>query len=464
MLPPPDLPPAELEPARAEVGGARMAARAVLEPRAQIVVPEAPAVPAGQVPGEPPVVEEVEPVAPLAPPVRPVLVECLASLARATPPDSGIQVGPYFWSDLLDGDAPPLPNSGEGSYAVYHAIEVDADVRITYQTLVGVRSSRSRPADEPQHRIVADARVTVQKRALLEMMDAARARADQAARKSREAQARRLARRRGAVLRWPHWATPLGFGVIRAQARFGLGIIHAKRRARRGLVEVPDVLFSSALRVQYHVGDRLARQGLVAGLKDPTTLTTEQRSVLLFLTAFFAAASVLLLNSFFALATPEFAGTYRHMLTDAALQFVGLFGAPVLVEPLLVLSTLAVGPYLAFSAFFVGKMLGAWVLYLLGHSLHHHLEKKTSGKRGRRMVDWLTRNANKYGFLILVLDNALPLAPDQLMLVFAVSGIRFRKWMLGIGVGTCVKFVALIVGVLVIGPERVEHFFAHPFG
>lgn len=396
-------------------------------------------------------------------PVRPGAVLHVTSALRGAPPDAGIQNPAYHWPDLLDGEPPPRPDAGEGQYAVYHAIEVDVDVRITYQTLVSVRNPHA-AADGKEPRVVADSRVNVQKRALLEMMDRARANADHRAHTSREALARRLARKRARVMRWPRWATPLGFGLLHTRARLGASVIHARRRLNRGLVEIPDSVFSSALRVQYHVGDRLARQALVQGLKDPTHMTQEQRSVALFLTTFAVVGAVVLLNSFFALAWPEGAAVYRRMLTEATVQFLGLFGAPFPIEPMLVVDTIAIGPYLAFTGFFVGKMLAAWVLFLLGDSLHHHIKKKMKGPRGQRVVEWLNRNCNRYGLPILILDNAPPLAPDQLMFVIAASGISFRTWMVGIAAGTVIKYVAVIAGVYIIGPERITHFFEHPFG
>jgi hypothetical protein len=339
---------------------------------------------------------------------------------------------------------------------VYHAIEVDADVRITYQTVVRAKRSQG------SLHLLLDARTSVQKRALLEVMDQVRQGADHAARKKREALARKLSRRRANVLRWPRGLRRAGFALVRAEARLGTGLINAQRNLLRSAVEVPDALFSSALRVESQLGTHLGRRSLWEGIKDPSGLDAEQRSVVLVLTAALVLFGVLLLNSIFALAFPEYATTWRTLLIFAAHQFAGVFGFPLPVELDLITSAaqgLGAG-LLAYAGLFAGKLLGVWVLYLLGDTLHGKLEHHTKGKpRAERMVDWLRSNAAKYGFLILLVDNAVPLMPDQVLLVFAVTGMRFRSWMWGIGLGTALKFTIILAGVFIVGPERIIHIF-----
>jgi membrane protein YqaA with SNARE-associated domain len=279
---------------------------------------------------------------------------------------------------------------------------------------------------------------------------------------SRAKLARRLAKRRARVVRWPGPLAKAGFAVVRAQARVGHGFINAKRRWRRGLVEVPDHLISTALRVHFNLSTPLGRQILLRGLKNPGSMTQDQRSAVVVLTLLATAVLVLVLNSIVALAIPEASRVYRQMLFDAGIQLVGLFGAPIPIEPFFVLTLLSYGAAVAFSGFFAGKMLGAWVLILLGDSLHDHLKKTMKGQRSKRMLAWLTTNANKYGFGILVLDNCIPFAPDQLMLVFAVAGMRTRDWLLGIALGTAIKFGAMILAVDYYGPELMLYFFEHP--
>lgn len=392
-------------------------------------------------------------------------VSVVCSIDRGLRPEPGAQQGPYLWQDLFSGEAPPRRSRGEGTYVVYHAIEVDADIRITYQTIVSTkRQPPTRGQAEGELHLTVDDRTSVQKRALLEMMDAARSRADQRARRSREALAVRLARGRRAVLAWPRSFAKLGFALLHLEATVGTGLLKTRRRVLRGLVEVPDALASGALRVESHLSTRLGRQGLWAGIKDPASLSTEQRSVTLFLTAVLLGLSVLLLNSFFALALPEFATAYRLVLIDATAQFISVFGFPLPVEVPLIQQTVEGMGLLAFVGFMFGKMLGVWVLYLLGDSLHAKLEHHTKNSpRMQRGVTWLRANANRYGFPILFIDNAVPLMPDQVLLVFAVSGIKFRTWMWSIGLATALKFAVVIAGVYLIGPERIHHIF-NPFG
>lgn len=467
---PPPPAPAAPAPAPAEPVAAPASAMAapVLEPPREAPPEAAPAAAAAPAVVEvPPAAapEVVQPPPPPAPePVRTGDVEAFASVDHGQRPDPGMQALPFYWRDVVERDPPAPAKEGEGTYVVYHSIDVDQDVRITYQTSVSVRAPRRRGnVSDVAHRVEVDDRVSVQKRALLDAMDQARAKADHAARRSREALARKLARQRGRVVRWPRWAAPLGLALIRARARAGHGRINTVRKVRRGFVEVPDVVLSSALRVHYNLSTPLGRQALRKGLRDPESMNQDQRSAMLVLTGAAVAVAVLLANSVVALGTPEHSAIYRHVLTNAALQFVGLLGAPIIIEPLFIFSLLVFGSAVAFGSFFGGKMLGAWVLYLLGDSLHDHLKKSMKGERGQRLMAWMNRNANKWGFVILVLDNAMPLAPDQLMLALAVTGIRFRTWMIGIAVGTAIKFGALILGAHYMGHEAVELLFSNPF-
>lgn len=392
--------------------------------------------------------------------------EVVSSVEYGARPEPGMQDARYHWHDLLDGDPPPQAKEGEGAYCVYHAIEVDESVRITYQTFVSVRAERRRKADdEPHHTLVVDSRTSVQRRALLEVMDGVRTSADQTARRRREATARRLARQRGSVILWNRILRPVGFALIRVEARISYGFINGRRDLQRALVEIPDAIVSSSLRVYSHLSTRTGRQGLFAGIRDPSTLNTEQRSVTLFLTTMLLAFLVLFLNSFFALAWPGASPVYRQLLFDAGLQFIGLFGLPIPIEAFFIPAVVDRGAVLAVTGFFVGKVLGSWVMYLLGDSLRAHLKASGKGKensRVQRSLAWLERNASKYGFTVLVLDNAIPFAPDQVLLVFAVSGIKFRTWMWGIALGTLIKFAAIIYVIHVLGPETVEHFFENP--
>jgi membrane protein DedA with SNARE-associated domain len=400
-------------------------------------------------------------------PTHAMVARTVATLERGPMPEPGVQAPPYRWDDLLDGGPPASPSDGDGAYAVYHALEVDADLRISYQTIVSVRASHhgQGPRD-----LLVDARTSVQKRALLEVMDRARSNADKAAHRRRERLGRRLSRRRQAVLHWPHWAMPLGFGWVRVQAKLATAGINLSRNLTYAAVEIPDGLASRLLRVDAHLSSRMGRASLWDGIKNPQGLTAEQRSVVLFLTLASIAVGILVINSVFALGASRYADTWRDMLQLFLLQIAGLFGLPLPIEVPFMAALLSnnevsfASVALALGAVMAGKMVGAWILYLLGDGLLDHVRKHTKSERAKRMVGWLTGNADKHGFTILLADNAIPFMPDQLMLVLAVAGMRFRSWMWGIGIGTFLKFGGIVAAVYLIGPERVTHFFEHPLG
>jgi len=117
------------------------------------------------------------------------------------------------------------------------------------------------------------------------------------------------------------------------------------------------------------------------------------------------------------------------------------------------------GPTLAFAGFFLGKAMAVWILYLLGESLHDWFLRRAKG-RTRGVMDWLHRHADRHGVLALVAINAVPFAPEQLVLVLAVSGMRFRSWMAGNLIGSAIKIGGVVLLTLAIGPERVGDLFS----
>ena len=378
----------------------------------------------------------------------------LSTVARGPAPRPGVQPVRFVWSDVLEAP-PPEAALGSRPYAVYHGTEVDEDLRIVHHTLVWLENG--------QDLVHAEARTHVQRRALLETMERVRSSADARRQRWERRTQRRLARRRVALARWPRPLALPADALLYAMARMSQAVNRSVHGGTRALVQVPDALVSGALRAEAHLLHPGGRRTLWQSLRDPDQLTAEEKGVVVFLSLVLLALGVLVLNSVMALVFPEHAPAYRALLTNAVVQFVSVFGVPIVMEPLLVLATLSQGPVLAFTGFFVGKMLGVWVLYFLGDSAHDAFLRRAS-PRSQRWMAWLQRNADKYGFPILFLDNALPLMPDQVLWVFAVSGMRFRTWMLAVALGTVVKFTAFIGGVYLLGPERIEQLFTDPFG
>jgi membrane protein DedA with SNARE-associated domain len=343
---------------------------------------------------------------------------------------------------------------------MYHGTELDAHLRLAHTTLVWVQ--RPGPGDEDGEVIHAEARLSVQQRSLHDTMVAVRrSAAERRARWDRRIEAR-LRRARQGMRDWPGPATILGDLLLKGGGAVARVLNRGAQRATCAAVEVPDRLVSATLRTEAMLLGPGGWRGVLRAVRHPEDLSPEEKGVVVFLTMATLLASVLLLNSIFVLAFPDQGHVYRSLLANAAVQFVNIFGVPLLIEPLLILATLTQGPVLAFTGFFLGKMLAVWVLYFVGDAAHDAFLRKAS-PRWKRLSAWLRRNANKYGFPILFLDNALPLMPDQVLWVFAVSGMRFKTWLLAVALGTILRFAVIIGGVYVVGPERIEQFFANPF-
>lgn len=382
-----------------------------------------------------------------------------SSVQRGRIPPQGVQEMPYHWPDVVEAPEPPRRGHGEGAYAVYHQTETGGDVRVSHTTLVQV------DREGGVETVRVDSLATVQRRAFLELMDRERAFSERLASRWRERLGRRLAAQRAAArrLRSPRLSRVVS-RIIRVEARAGNAVIGLVRRVLRGIVTAPDALVSSVIRARTHVGGREGRRSLRAGLTDPASLSAEQKGVLLFLTMSLALLVVLLGGSVFSLILPWWAGEYQRVVGDATAAFLGAVALPLPTEPFIIATTLAEGPALGFLGAFAGKMLGVYVLYLFGDALHDKVESATAGKpRMQRVVAWIRVNADRHGFLLLVLVNAVPLFPDLFLYAFALSGMGFRRYMAGIALGTAIKFGGIIAGVLLVGPERVGEILANPF-
>lgn len=386
----------------------------------------------------------------------PERVAVTSTIERGRVPRPGSSPPPFVWSDVVRS-APPVPElAGGGDYVLYHGMEVDFDVRVGYTTRVGVEA---RPEGTP--RILVESRISVGRRSVPGALDRIRQAVHGGARARRgevqEATNRRL--QRIETLR-PAWSRAPARRLVRGWARLLLGLVDGLRDLFLAMLLVPDRVVTSALRAEAMLATRLGRRSLLEAAMDPRELTLEQRSVMILFVALAAGLTVLVLNSVFALVLPELAGTYRRVLADVVLMILGVLFVPVVEELMVVASTLQLGAALALVGLMVGKLVGVWIVYLLGTSLHDVLDRRTRGHpRMARAVAWMQTNADRHGFALLVGANAVPFVSGLALYPLAVAGIRFRAWMGGIAIGTAIRYVAIVAAILLVGPDRVAGFF-----
>lgn len=386
---------------------------------------------------------------------RALVVVGSSTVERGRGPRPGPYARPFVWENVTEAPPPRRRSRGEGAFALVDCAEVDADARITYSTVVAIDPSRD-VLDPAFDVLRVDTRVAVERRTLLALMDRERAFTERVTARWRQRHLWRLVRHGRVVARIEHArARRAAIRLVRFEARAGASLISGTRRLLRGLVGVPDAAVSALYRAQAHVTGRGGRQNLLNGLKDPSRLDTEQKSVLLFMSAIGLFVLVLLLNTLFALVLPRHAATYRHVFGDATMSLLGTVGLPLAMEPLLVLSALAVGPAAAFVGLFAGKIVGAWLVYLLGDALHDELAAEARATRTRRVVQWMRRRTERHGFAILATMNAIPFVPDATLYVFALTGMKFKHFLGGVAAGTAIKFGGIAIGVLLVGPERI---------
>lgn len=385
------------------------------------------------------------------------------SLTRGRNLSPGLQRGPWYWRDVVHGPPPRRRIRGDAIHVTFHGLADDPDVRLGFTTVVRVDPGVH--ADDPADDIIhVEERLNLQRRVLHELVERERAFSDRLALRWRSRLAHGLAsQRRFANARKTAWVAAALLALVRLQAKIGHAVIRGTRAFLRSLVAIPDAILSHGETASVHLASQTGRARLRRALVDPAAATPIEKSVVLVLVAFSLLGIVLLLNTLFAAVFVDQARVYQGVLADFTSSLLSTIALPIPAEPILILHGGQVGFAIVFAGLFLGKMVGSWILYLMGDSLNDGIQKKTAkSPRMERMVSWMQRNADKWGFWLLVPINAIPFLPDLLVLVFAVSGMRFRGFMGGIALGTILKFSAIIAGVYWLGPERIQAFLDNP--
>lgn len=336
-------------------------------------------------------------------------------------------------------------------------------MQVSYSTILRVDpgADMESPLDDVVH---VEERVTVQRRALHEMIDRQHAFVDRVTLAWRARLAARHARHRRALLGVRvRWLAAALLWLVQAEARAWNAVWEATRRALLAPVHVPDRLLTRSRTAALHLQTRSGRRSLRMAVVDPGNATPQEKSIVLLLAVGFLLFFVLVASNFVALAFTGAAEAYQRLVGDFTAAVLSVLALPIPLEPLLILSVLALGPVLGATGLLLGKVVGSWMLYLLGDTLFDEVERKTAGRpRVKRVTDWMRAKADKSGFWLLAVINAVPFVPDLLVYVFAVSGMRYRGYLGGILVGTLLKFGAIILGVHFVGPDRVQEVLDHP--
>ena len=390
-----------------------------------------------------------------------LIARCAVARGRTMSP--GIQQAAYYWRDVVHGPPPRRRAKGDCLQVTFHGTDDSGDVRIGFTTIVRVDPGMDKDSADDDI-IHIEERVNVQRRALQELIDRERAFTDRMCLRMRSRLAHRLvAQRRLAQTIRIVWLASMVLALTRVQAKVGTSFIRGFRALMRGLVAWPDAFLTHTTNAGIHLGSRYGRKLLRKAIRDPASATPQEKTLALVVGSFTLAVGILLFDFALIVFDFPFFDAVRHIETDFLKSLGSVLALPIPVEILLITSIFAVGATLAFVGLFLGKVVGSWMLYLLGDSLYDSIEKRTRTRpRMRRSVEWLQSSANRFGFLMLLIINAIPFIPDLLIIIFAVSGMRFRSYFWGIALGTALKFLAIIAAVSFVGPETARAFFEHP--
>lgn len=386
-----------------------------------------------------------------------------SSVARGRSLAPGIQKTPFYWRDVVHGPPPRRRQRGDCVHVTFHGTDDSGDVRLAFTTIVRVDPGMDKdsPDDDITH---VEERVYVQRRVLQELIDRERAFTDRIALRMRSRLAHSLVtQRRAANGIELAWMMTLALVLIRLQAKVGNALIRGFRGFMRAIVAIPDAILVQTERASIHLASRSGRRWLRKAIRDPASATPQEKAGVLVWLTFAMLAFAFVASMAFATVLSRWDVYFQRFLVDFTSSLLGAVAIPLPIEITFVNSVARVGYLLGGLGLFAGKMVGAWMLFLLGDSLFDGIQKKAKkSPRWAKAIRWLQSNANKYGFLLLVLLNGLPLAPDAMIIVFAVSGMRFRSFMWGIAVGTALKFVMLGALIFLVGPETVTQFMEHP--
>lgn len=390
-----------------------------------------------------------------------VVTRC--SVSRGRSPSPGFQRSSYYWRDIVMGPPPRRREKGDCMHVVYHGMDATSEVRLAFTTLVSVDPGFDKESTHDDI-VRVEERLNVQRRPLQEFIDSERAYTERASQRMRSQLAHRLvAQRRFVNTVKTSWIARMLLVLIRFEARAGTASIRAFRTFMRALVAVPDRVLTQTTNISIHLGSRYGRKILRRAIRDPASATPQEKTVALVVSALLMGALIF----FFSFLNTTFPGPYSegyvHVQKDFIASILGVLALPIPLEVLLVLGVVSVGSVLAFTGLFLGKMVGSWMLYLMGDALYDGIRRKGETRpKLKRRIDWLQANADRYGFGILTAINAIPFVPDMIIIVFAVSGMRFRSYALGIALGTIIKFVGIIIAVNLVGPELIQAFMEHP--
>lgn len=399
-----------------------------------------------------------------------IVARCAVTRGRTLAP--GIQKTPYYWRDVVHGPPPRRRERGDCTHITFHGSDDSGDVRLSFGTLVRVDPGMSKDSalDDIIH---VEERLYVQRRLLQEFIDRERNFTDKVALRMRSRLAHSMVKQRRYANRVEQaWMASALIGWIRFQARAGNASIRGFRAFMRGLVALPDAILTQTERASVHLASKSGRRWLKRAIRDPTAATPQEKAGVLVWLAFATTAWVLVIAALFATVLSRWDAFFQAELGDFFLALGNAVGVPLppsetayvarLIEMAEIFGRLAPAILIAAVGVMAGKILGSWMLYLMGDSLFDGLNKK-SGPKLKRALHALQRSATKRGFLYVTIISAIPAAPDPLIIPFAVSGMKFRSYMWAIAFGTILKF-AILAGLIVwIGADRVGAFMEHPF-
>lgn len=327
---------------------------------------------------------------------------------------------PYRWDDLLRTPPPQQLRDRVRAYCLPGPEVVAGSQRVEHALVLSW--------DEEGHRLVMEHRMAVEERmlagAILAERDAVGARLDQL---TTHAEAN---------------ATPR---VARA-----VGWVAARIRSlTRGTATLPDRLGRHAAKAREFLSTSTGRQRFREGLRDPRSLTGEQKAVTLFVLSVGVVSALLVAHLAVTLTAPALTAAWRTGLFLFVYGYITSLGVPLPWEPVVLATALALGAMATFIVAVLSKLVAGYMVFFLGEAVNDKLEKRaTKSAWFAKFLQWSERFASRFGILAMALFIGLPGLPDAIALyVFGSLRMPMWKYLVGIAIGASVLDTLVIFGV-----------------
>jgi uncharacterized membrane protein YdjX (TVP38/TMEM64 family) len=190
------------------------------------------------------------------------------------------------------------------------------------------------------------------------------------------------------------------------------------------------------------------RAAFAHAIRHPHLLTPKMQRSLLFLVLLSSIWTWIVGLTVLAVAAPGLAEAWNLVFTLYFSSLLTNLFVPIPVEPIAIGAALVIGSVAACVAAGLGKMVGAWIIFILGRSLRKamaNLEAKSQTMR--RVLAAAEGFGRRYGYVALGLMLAVPFSPFDIIPVYLFSTMELKPgpFLLAVFVGFTLRMLMVVL-------------------